>query len=447
MSLRSLLKRLILEEIGECQSCKGQKPTLLKEEKVYNDITSIFKGTKLNNKKFLTESAKLLAKGDNCGFLGRLYEEAEEMDALLDICVLTFSSENTKLGGKVMTFSLPAGWTCPFAKDCLKKVNRERVLDPEKVGTSKISKKTGKEVEYTGDVVVTKGKEAKFDCYAANQEMQYDLVRKNRWHNFDLLIAAGKDGGVDAQADLIERSIYYYMDSNGEFETLRIHESGDFYNGEYLQAWMKVAQRMPEINFYAYTKSVPYVKSAQEALKNLPNFAITLSKGGRADAELQNVDIKQSEVFQTPEDVLQKGLLIDLDDTLAMQPGGTNKTFALLIHGTQEKGEKSRDKARNETFMAYWKYWKKINRQLKTLNIFPNIDMNQRLSSSQAENALNIINNTINKYRESGKKGSNVAVTELDFLAKLLRYVIKYNKYNFDEELIQTIPPKFRPAK
>jgi hypothetical protein len=440
MSLKSLLKKLILENISDCKSCQEQRPRLLKEEKVYNDISPIFRDTKLNNKKFLSESAKLIAKGDNCGFLGRLYEEADKMDALLDICVLTFSSENIKLGGKIMTFSLPAGWSCPFAKSCLKKVNRERVIEPEKVGTSRISKRTGKEIEYTGDVVVTKGKDSEFDCYAANQEMQYDLVRKNRWHNFDLLIAAGKDGGAAAQADLIERSIYYFMDSNGEFEKLRIHESGDFYNNEYFEAWMMVAQRMPEMNFYAYTKSVPYVKYAEEKLKNIPNFAITLSKGGRADNELENVDIKQSEVFQTPEDVYEAKLLVDLDDTLAMQPGGRDKKFALLIHGTQEAGAKSKDKRRNETFMAYWKYWKKINRQLKTLNIFPKLDINKRLSNSEAETALNIIN----KYKESGKRGSNVVVTELDFLIKLLNYIIKYNNYNFDEELINIIPSKFR---
>jgi hypothetical protein len=443
MSLKNLLKRLILEEVNDCVSCQGQKPTLLKEEKVYNDISPIFRGTKLNNKKFLSESAKLLAKGDNCTFLGRLYEQAEEMDALLDICLLTFSTENTKLGDRIMTFSLPAGWTCPFAKDCLKKVNRERVIDPEKAGTTKISKRTGKEVEYTGDVVVTKGKDAQFDCYAANQEMQYDAVRANRWHNFDLLKAAGKDGGAAAQADLIERSIDFFVSSNGEYEKLRIHESGDFYNNEYFEAWMMVAQRMPEMSFYAYTKSVPYVKYAEEKLKNIPNFAITLSKGGRADDELENVDIKQSEVFQTPEQVLKAGLLIDLDDTLAMQPGGRDKTFALLIHGTQEAGAKSKDKARNETFMAYWKYWMKINKQLIALNIIDSNDKYKRLSSEEALIALKKINDVIDNKEYT--KNKNINKTGLDFLAKLLRYIIKYNNYNFDDRLIATIPPKFRP--
>ncbi len=204
-----------------------------------------------------------------------------------------------------------------------------------------------------------------------------------------------------------------------------------------------VAQRMPEMSFYAYTKSVPYVKYAEEKLKNIPNFAITLSKGGRADDELENVDIKQSEVFQTPEQVLKAGLLIDLDDTLAMQPGGRDKTFALLIHGTQEAGAKSKDKARNETFMAYWKYWMKINKQLIALNIIDSNDKYKRLSSEEALIALKKINDVIDNKEYT--KNKNINKTGLDFLAKLLRYIIKYNNYNFDDRLIATIPPKFRP--
>ena len=34
--------------------------------------------------------------------------------------------------------------------------------------------------------------------------------------------------------------------------------------------------------------------------------------------------------------------------------------------------------------------------------------------------------------------------TELDFISKLLRYVIKYNNYNFPKKLEQIIPDKFK---
>ena len=129
------------------------------------------------DKNFLKESVSLLKSKNVYKFYENLFETAEMKKALLDICVLTFSTENTKLGGSVVTFSLPAGWSCPFADKCLKKVDRERNIDPEKVGTTKISKRTGEEVPYKGDVVVRKGRGSEFDCFAANQEMQYDELR------------------------------------------------------------------------------------------------------------------------------------------------------------------------------------------------------------------------------------------------------------------------------
>jgi len=400
---------------------------------IYNTVKESFKHTSFgSSKKFLNESVNLLISNDVDKFYDNLFETAEMKAALLDICVLTFSTENTKLGGSVVTFSLPAGWSCPFAKTCLKKVNRERSIDPEKVGTSKISKRTGEEVPYKGDVVVTKGKDSEFDCFAANQEMQYDALRANRWHNFDLLIEAGKEGGAEAQADLIVKSLEHFFYTEGAKNEVRIHESGDFYNGEYLRAWMLTAQRMPDVKFYAYTKSVPYVAAMEKLLANIPNLSITLSQGGKKDDEIDNLDIKTSRVFNTPEAILKSGLILDLDDNLAKEKGGREKDFALLIHGTQEAGEKSKDKNRNETFMAYWKYRKQLNSGL-------GLPSDTRISTEQAKQALGYIDEILGGQN----KGSNI--TNLKFLKKLLNYAIKYNNYKFDENLINILPKKYRP--
>ena len=398
-------------------------------------VNESFKGTKLLEQPlFVNKSVSLLMNNEQSKFLNYVYESAEMFDALLNICVLTFSTENSKLGGDVVTFSLPAGWSCPFADLCLKKVNRDREFDPSKVGTTKKSKRTGQSVDYKGDVKVTKGKNAEFDCFAANQEMQYDAVRANRWHNFDLLIQAGKDGGAAAQADLIVKSLNYFFDTEGKKHEVRIHESGDFYNGEYLEAWMQVATRMPDIKFYAYTKSVPYVQAMEEKLKNIPNLSITLSRGGKKDADIDKLDVKESKVFNTPEEVLKAGLIVDLDDELAKEKGGKEKNFALLVHGTQGAGEMSKNKVRNETFMAYWKYRKKLNRNLGQPE-------NSRMSTETARQGLNYIEKIL-KDNSSNKK---INKAHFEFLAKLLRYVIKYNAYNFSDDLINILPVKYRP--
>ena len=61
-----------------------------------------------------------------------IFEGKEEDDVkqiIEDSLVLTFSTDNAKLGPDVATFSLPAGWSCPFAKDCKMLVNRDRSID------------------------------------------------------------------------------------------------------------------------------------------------------------------------------------------------------------------------------------------------------------------------------------------------------------------------------
>ena len=396
-------------------------------------ITDSFKSTIFAmDETFLKESVALLKSNNVYKFYENLFETAEMKKALLDICVLTFSTENTKLGGSVVTFSLPAGWSCPFAKACLKKVNRDRTIDPQKVGTTKKSKRTGQDIEYKGDVVVKKGKDSEFDCFAANQEMQYDELRANRWHNYDLLLAAGKDGGAEAQADLIVKSLNYFFDTEGAKNEVRIHESGDFYNGEYLKAWMLTAQRMPDVKFYAYTKSLPYVRSVQNELKDIPNLSITLSQGGKHDADIDSLDIKSSKVFNTPEEILKAGLILDLDDNLAKEKGGSDKNFALLVHGTQAAGEMSQNKIRNETFMAYWKYRKQLNRNL-------GLPENSIMSLADAKQALVYIDEAL---ANPNKKAN---ITNLKFIKKLLNYVVKYKKYGFDDGLIKILPLKYRP--
>lgn len=359
-----------------------------------------------------------------------LLESEKIMDALLNNCVLSFSTENTKLGPNVATFSLPAGWTCPFAEKCLKKVERERFFDPEKVGTFTIDKKTGEKIPYKGEIRMKIGPNTQFFCYSAGQEMLYDKLREKRWRNFDLLKMAEAEGGPQAQADLIVRSLKYFFDTEGEKNEVRIHESGDFYNKNYLLAWIEVAKRMPNVLFYGYTKSVAYVEELKELYDETPNLAITFSLGGRLDDKIQGLGIKTSRVFETPEEILDAGLILDLDDNLAKEKGG--KDFALLLHGSQESGEKSKNKLRNETFIHYWKNLKPINRRLG----YPE---NHRITKDEAIAAKKIIEEILNN--------PDIKVNKSLYgeYKKTLNYVIKYNEYNFSDNLINILPQKYRP--
>jgi hypothetical protein len=131
---------------------------------------------------------------------------------------LRFQQGNAKLADNIFTFSLPAGHTCPGAKECLAMVGRDGGL--------------------------VDGKDQLFRCFAASAEAFRASIRKSRWHNLDLL--RGKSS--DEMAQLILDS----LPANARL--VRVHVSGDFFSESYFLAWLKVAWERPSVTFYAYNK-------------------------------------------------------------------------------------------------------------------------------------------------------------------------------------------------
>lgn len=206
------------------------------------------------------------------------------------------------LGGKVYTFSLPSGWTCPGAKDCLSKA-----------------------VANQGRWHIQDGKDTKFRCFSASQEVVYPAVREQRQHNFDLL-KPYKGSPMD-MAILIENSLPQ------DATIIRIHVAGDFFNPDYMAAWIIVANLYPEKIFYAYTKALNYWEQFLDEIP--PNLKLNASKGGKHDDLIQKHNLKYAEVVYTEQEAKDKNLEIDHDDSHAFLK---DQSFALLIHGVQPKG-------------------------------------------------------------------------------------------------------------
>lgn len=205
------------------------------------------------------------------------------------------------LGGKVYTFSLPSGWACPFAHDCLSKA-----------------------VEKDGKITIQDGKHTKFRCFSASQEVIYKAVREQRWYNFDTLRKHKSSSGM---ADLIKKSL------PKDATIIRIHVGGDFFSKEYMKAWIEVALDNPNIIFYAYTKSLKYWVELLE--KPIKNFKLNASEGGKNDDLISKHNLKSAKVVFSEEEAAKLNLDIDHDDTHAFMQ---DKSFALLLHGVQPKG-------------------------------------------------------------------------------------------------------------
>jgi len=80
-------------------------------------------------------------------------------------------------------------------------------------------------------------------CYARKAERMYPQVLPFREKNFKISLL-----------DAFENNIITELSKKRKVNTVRVHESGDFYNQAYLDKWIEIAKKTPNIMFYAYTK-------------------------------------------------------------------------------------------------------------------------------------------------------------------------------------------------
>ena len=232
--------------------------------------------------------------------------------------LLKFSHDNKKLDKlaievkektgryeNVYSVSIPSGRaeTCPFADKC-----------KAYVGTD------GK--------IVSRDDYVEYRCYSASSEARFPAQKKSREYNFDLLKDCNND--VHELVNLINASIPI------EAHIIRIHVGGDFYSQPYFDAWLHVATLNPKLQFYAYTKSLPFWVNRLESIKlgKFPNMELIASRGGTKDKLINVYGLRDSIVVDTEQEAIDKGLEIDTTDYIACYGKGS---FALLKHGTQPK--------------------------------------------------------------------------------------------------------------
>ena len=113
---------------------------------------------------------------------------------------------------------------------------------------------------------------------------------------------------------------------------VRLHVSGDFFSDIYFLAWMDVANARPETLFYTYTKSLLIWLRHRSSVPD--NFKLTASEGGKYDELIGSESLKSAKVVFSIEEARELGLEIDHDDSHAY---ASDKSFALLLHGSQRK--------------------------------------------------------------------------------------------------------------
>ena len=278
-------------------------------------------------------------KGDE----GELIELGFDLD---NDCVLGFSKSNSKLEWPY--FSLPAGYTCPFATVC--KNFPAKWEGPIKGGKWKKPASWEKNVK--------PGPQAEIMCYAARAQGQYPGANIQAFKNLDLL---KRMKTTEKMANLIIKSMEYH--GLAKTDILRIHEAGDFFSQNYFDAWIEVAKRMPKTLFYAYTVSLPYYMARKNSLPK--NFKIIASMDKHNEKFIMDNGLRYSTVVGSAEEAKELRLPIDVDDSIAW---GSDDNFALVIHGSQPKGSEAAETLKQNRKSGLYdkiKQAKKSNQQKK----------------------------------------------------------------------------------
>lgn len=187
------------------------------------------------------------------------------------------------------SWNLPSGTTCPGALRCLTAANRT-----------------------TGALI--NGPAQEFACYSARYE-RYPSVRERVWANLEAVKGKSPGDVAGLLASILPKGV----------GRVRIHSGGDFFSQDYFDGWMHFAALNPDVDFWAFTKSLPFWLARAGVIPE--NLNLQASYGGRHDALIDEHGLKFAVVVYSLEEAARMGLDIDTNDLMAAYG---QESFALL---------------------------------------------------------------------------------------------------------------------
>lgn len=167
----------------------------------------------------------------------------------------------------------------------------------------------------------------KIICPFADKCVKYCYAQKGAYSWSNVKPAFEKRYEITKQDNFIELMNKEIKRKKVDF--LRVHDSGDFYSNNYIQRWFKIANQNPNVNFYAYTKSIPLFKG----LAIPENFDIIFSEGSKVD-ELINVKTdRHAKIFNSVEELEKAGYInASKNDLNATKFFTNNHKVGLVYH-------------------------------------------------------------------------------------------------------------------
>jgi hypothetical protein len=130
-------------------------------------------------------------------------------------------------------------------------------------------------------------------CYARTNTYRFSNVLAAHTRNLELVVT----DLASWEQSMIEELTHRRYRS----KWVRIHDAGDFFSDEYLEAWLRIAAVTPDVTFYAYTREVSRFRRCVEQGQRPDNFMYLFSLGGKEDKLIDLVADRHCDVFPSLE--------------------------------------------------------------------------------------------------------------------------------------------------
>lgn len=162
-------------------------------------------------------------------------------------------------------------------------------------------------------------------CYATQGTYNFSNVKAKHEQNYRISQALNFIDLMDAEV----KALYAKAEKRGKKLVIRIHDSGDFYDMNYINKWLKIMELNSNVLFYAYTKQIKIMQTIELPL----NFTTIASFGGVFDHLISNWS-RHAKVFESLGELEAAGYIdASHDDTIAFL--SLNPKIGLIYHGAK----------------------------------------------------------------------------------------------------------------
>jgi len=166
-------------------------------------------------------------------------------------------------------------------------------------------------------------------CYARSGTYNFSNVVNAYEKKLELVQSDEFVPVINAEIALIK------VKNKGKQVFIRIHDSGDFFDMTYWTKWQSIIQSNSDVQFYAYTKQVEMFKTEAANHKELANFVLIFSLGGKQDHLIDRANERHSRVFESQESLSQAGYNDTTNDDLKAIDKASH-LIGLVYHGNKK---------------------------------------------------------------------------------------------------------------